>query len=217
MVRLTLMQKERDRRGGPQYGGLCHGLSRLAGRRRRPGQFMRRQARSSSRSHIKFQAGLNEDLAATALWGTPAGRDARRRRLSTACSASGTARARASTAPAMCFRHANAAGTSKHGGVLVMAGDDHGAESSTVPHQSEFALARCDDPDPQPGRRAGTLSTTASMARRCRAIRACGSASNACMTRSNRPAVIEAGLDRVQARHPARLQDAAGRPQHPPE
>ena len=38
------------------------------------------------------------------------------------------------------FRHANSAGTSKHGGVLVMAGDDHGAESSTVPHQSEIAL-----------------------------------------------------------------------------
>ena len=32
------------------------------------------------------------------------------------------------------------AGTSPHGGVLVMAGDDHGAKSSTVPHQSEFAL-----------------------------------------------------------------------------
>ena len=38
------------------------------------------------------------------------------------------------------FRHANAAGTSEHGGVLVLMGDDHGAESSTVPHQSEFAL-----------------------------------------------------------------------------
>ena len=38
------------------------------------------------------------------------------------------------------FRHANAAGTAKHGGVLVLMGDDHGAESSTVPHQSEFAL-----------------------------------------------------------------------------
>ncbi|MDH3739985.1 MAG: indolepyruvate ferredoxin oxidoreductase family protein, partial [Hyphomicrobiales bacterium] len=38
------------------------------------------------------------------------------------------------------FRHANSAGTSKNGGVLVLMGDDHGAESSTVPHQSEFAL-----------------------------------------------------------------------------
>jgi indolepyruvate ferredoxin oxidoreductase len=38
------------------------------------------------------------------------------------------------------FRHANAAGSSRHGGVLVLMGDDHGAESSTIPHQSEFAL-----------------------------------------------------------------------------
>src|SRR5690606_8466641 len=38
------------------------------------------------------------------------------------------------------FRHANSAGTSKLGGVLVLMGDDHAAESSTVAHQSEFAL-----------------------------------------------------------------------------
>ena len=35
------------------------------------------------------------------------------------------------------FRHANAAGTSKHGGVLVIAGDDHNAKSSTLPHQTD--------------------------------------------------------------------------------
>src|SRR3546814_6796213 len=38
------------------------------------------------------------------------------------------------------FKHANSAGTSKHGGVLVLAGDDHGAKSSTVAHQSEHDL-----------------------------------------------------------------------------
>ena len=55
-----------------------------------------------------------------------------------ACSACGTARARASTAPATCFTHANSAGTSEHGGVLALTGDDHGAESSTLPHQTEL-------------------------------------------------------------------------------
>ena len=35
------------------------------------------------------------------------------------------------------FKHANAAGSSKHGGVLAIAGDDHGAKSSTLPHQSD--------------------------------------------------------------------------------
>ena len=88
----------------------------------------------------------------------------------TACSASGTARARASTARGDVLRHANAAGTSKHGGVLVMAGDDHGAESSTVPHQSEFALLDAMMPDPQSGRRCRSFSTIRSMAGRCRAI-----------------------------------------------
>ena len=79
----------------------------------------------------------------------------------TACSASGTARGRASTARGDVFRHANAAGTSKHGGVLVMAGDDHGAESSTVPHQSEFALLDAMMPILNPAGVAGDSSTTA--------------------------------------------------------
>ena len=39
------------------------------------------------------------------------------------------------------FKHANHAGTSKHGGVLVLAGDDHGAKSSTLPHQSDHMFS----------------------------------------------------------------------------
>ena len=38
------------------------------------------------------------------------------------------------------FRHGNAAGSAKNGGVLCLAGDDHGAKSSTVPHQSDHAF-----------------------------------------------------------------------------
>ena len=38
------------------------------------------------------------------------------------------------------FRHGNAAGTSRHGGVLVLAGDDHVAKSSTLPHQTDHAF-----------------------------------------------------------------------------
>ncbi len=41
------------------------------------------------------------------------------------------------------FKHANAAGTAKHGGVLVLAGDDHAAKSSTLPHQSEHIFKAC--------------------------------------------------------------------------
>ncbi|MFP3386870.1 hypothetical protein, partial [Tritonibacter sp. SIMBA_163] len=39
------------------------------------------------------------------------------------------------------FKHANFAGTSRHGGVLALAGDDHACKSSTVPHQSEHAFS----------------------------------------------------------------------------
>jgi indolepyruvate ferredoxin oxidoreductase len=41
------------------------------------------------------------------------------------------------------FRHANAAGTPRHGGVLVLAGNDHAAKSSTLPHQSEHIFKAC--------------------------------------------------------------------------
>ena len=38
------------------------------------------------------------------------------------------------------FKHANNAGTARHGGVLVVAGDDHICKSSTLPHQSEYSF-----------------------------------------------------------------------------
>ncbi len=59
---------------------------------------------------------------------------------STAC---GTARVRASTAPATRLHCANMAGTHKHGGILAIAGDDHGAHSSTYPHQTEYVFQNC--------------------------------------------------------------------------
>ena len=93
----------------------------------------------SNRKTIKFHPGLNEDLAATALWGT------QQAEMRGEGAYDGVFGIWYGKGPGVdrsgdVLRHANAAGTSKHGGVLVMAGDDHGAESSTVPHQSEFAL-----------------------------------------------------------------------------
>src|SRR6266576_1594283 len=68
LVRLCLMQKERDRRAGLHTAGFVTGYrgSPLGGLDQ---QFLR-AARQLAAADIKFQAGINEDLAATALWGS---------------------------------------------------------------------------------------------------------------------------------------------------
>ena len=67
------------------------------------------------------------------------------------------------------FKHANSAGTSRKGGVLALAGDDHGCKSSTLPRQSEYALAGAEIPvlNPPTSRK---CSTSDCMAGRCRAM-----------------------------------------------
>src|SRR5262245_34664619 len=135
LVRLTLMQKERDRRAGLNTAGYVTGYrgSPLGGLDQ---QFMR-AARTLVANDIKFQAGLNEDLAATAVWGTQAAELRREGRFDGVFSiwyGKGPGVDRTGDV----FRHANFAGTSRHGGVLALMGDDHTAESSTTAHQSEF-------------------------------------------------------------------------------
>ena len=90
-------------------------------------------------NHIKFMAGLNEDLAATALWGS------QQAELRGEGKYDGVFGVWYGKGPGLdrtgdVFRHANHAGTSKHGGVLALMGDDHTCESSTSAHQSEFAF-----------------------------------------------------------------------------
>src|SRR4030095_6200132 len=88
---------------------------------------------------IKFHPGLNEDLAATAVWGS------QRAAMWGEGAYDGVFSIWYGKGPGVdrsgdVLRHANAAGTSKHGGVLVMAGGDPGAEASNVPHKREIAL-----------------------------------------------------------------------------
>jgi indolepyruvate ferredoxin oxidoreductase len=135
LVRLTLMQKERDRRAGLNTAGYVTGYrgSPLGGLDQ---QFMR-TARQLVANDIKFQAGLNEDLAATAVWGTQAAELRGEGKFDGVFSmwyGKGPGVDRTGDV----FRHANFAGTSRHGGVLALMGDDHTAESSTTAHQSEF-------------------------------------------------------------------------------
>ena len=130
------MQKERDRRAGLNTAGYRHRLSRLAARRPRPAIHARRPAAQPA-ADIKFQPGINEELAATALWGT------QQAELRGEGKFDGVFGLWYGKGPGVdrsgdVFRHANLAGTSKNGGVLALMGDDHTAESSTTAHQSEF-------------------------------------------------------------------------------
>jgi len=140
LIRLMMLQRARDRRAGLNTAGFVSGYrgSPLGGF----DQALWRAQKHLERSHIKFQPGVNEDLAATAIWGTQQVNLFPRARYDGVFSmwyGKGPGVDRCGDV----FKHANAAGTSRHGGVLVLAGDDHAAKSSTLPHQSEHIFKAC--------------------------------------------------------------------------
>ena len=135
LVRLGLMQKERDRLAGLNTAGFVSGYrgSPLGGL----DQAFYKAQRNLVASDIVFTSGLNEDLAATAVWGAQQAEMRGEGRFD------GVFGVWYGKGPGVdrsgdVFRHANLAGTSPNGGVLALMGDDHTAESSTVAHQSEF-------------------------------------------------------------------------------
>ena len=88
---------------------------------------------------VTFQPGLNEDLAATAIWGT------QQVSLSSGFNRDGVLGLWYGKGPGVdrsgdALKHGNAAGSSAHGGVLAFAGDDHTCKSSSIPHQSDHAF-----------------------------------------------------------------------------
>lgn len=140
LIRLMMLQRVRDQRAGLNTAGFVSGYrgSPLGGF----DQALARARPHLERHHIRFQPGLNEDLAATAIWG------AQQLNLFPGAKYDGVFSMWYGKGPGVdrcgdVFKHANAAGTSKHGGVLVLAGDDHGAKSSTLPHQSEHIFKAC--------------------------------------------------------------------------
>jgi indolepyruvate ferredoxin oxidoreductase len=135
IVRLCLMQKERDRRAGLNTAGYVTGY-RGSPLGTLDLQFIRAQ-RALDKYDVLFQAGVNEDIAATAIWGS------QQAELRGEGKFDGVFGLWYGKGPGVdrtgdVFRHANFAGTSKHGGVLALMGDDHTAESSTTAHQSEY-------------------------------------------------------------------------------
>jgi indolepyruvate ferredoxin oxidoreductase len=140
LVRLMLMQKARDTVAGLNTAGL------VTGYRGSPlgavDTQMQRAQKQLHNSDVTFQFGLNEDLAVTALWG------AQQAEIRGEGKYDGVFGLWYGKGPGVdrsgdAFRHANMAGTSKNGGVLVAMGDDHTGESSTVLHQSEWSLLDC--------------------------------------------------------------------------
>ena len=137
LVRLPMMQQQRDLAAGHKTGGY------ISGYRGSPlgnlDQQMAIAKRHLDQHHIKAQPGVNEDMAATALWGT------QQINLFGDGAYDGVFGMWYGKGPGVdrtgdVFRHANLAGTSELGGVLVLMGDDHTCESSTTAHQSEYGL-----------------------------------------------------------------------------
>ena len=137
LVRLMLMQKARDRQAGLNTAGYVTGyrgspLGAVDLQMTRAGKLL-------TSNDITFQPGLNEDLAATALWGS------QQAELRGEGKYDGVFGLWYGKGPGVdrsgdVMRHANMAGSSKNGGVLMAMGDDHTGESSTVLHQSEWAM-----------------------------------------------------------------------------
>ncbi len=137
LARLPMLQQERDRQAGLNTAGYISGYrgSPLGGLDIALGK-----AKDLLKQHdIIFQPGVNEELAADALWGTQQLNlydSAQRDGVFGLWYGKGPGVDRSTDA----LKHANAAGSSQHGGVLVLAGDDHASKSSTLAHQSEPIL-----------------------------------------------------------------------------
>jgi len=137
LVRLPMLQKARDRAAGLNTAGFISGYrgSPLGG----VDQALWKASPHLAASDVVFQPGVNEDLAATAVWGS------QQVNLFPGATRDGVFAMWYGKGPGVdrsidVLKHANSAGSSRHGGVLLLAGDDHAAKSSTVAHQSEHVL-----------------------------------------------------------------------------
>ncbi|MEQ9463966.1 MAG: indolepyruvate ferredoxin oxidoreductase family protein [Haliea sp.] len=134
LVRLPMLQHQRDQRAGLNTAAFISGYrgSPLGG----VDQALWKARPWLAKHNVHFQPGLNEDLAATAVWGS------QQTNLFAGARYDGVFGMWYGKGPGVdrsmdVIKHANAFGTSRFGGVLAVAGDDHACKSSTLPHQSE--------------------------------------------------------------------------------
>jgi indolepyruvate ferredoxin oxidoreductase len=140
LVRLPMLQQQRDHAAGLNTAGF------ISGYRGSPlgalDQHLWKAKKHLEGHQVVFQPGVNEDLAATAVWGS------QQVNLYPSAKYDGVFSMWYGKGPGVdrsgdVFKHANSAGSSAHGGVLVLAGDDHAAKSSTLAHQSEHLFKAC--------------------------------------------------------------------------
>ncbi|MEO1311998.1 MAG: indolepyruvate ferredoxin oxidoreductase family protein, partial [Pseudomonadota bacterium] len=143
LVRLPLLQARLDRAAGLETAGFISGYrgSPLGGYDLELGRAKRHLAEYD----ITFEPGLNEDLAATAVWGTQQLSHFGKQRVQ-GVHGYWYGKGPGVDRTADVFRHANMFGTSRYGGVLAFAGDDHAAASSVIPHQTDFLFKTCSIP-----------------------------------------------------------------------
>src|SRR5579872_4213212 len=137
LVRLPMLQRQRDAAAGLDTACFITGYrgSPLGGF----DQALWGARRFLDKNQIKFQPAINEELAATAVWGT------QQVRLFPGAKHDGVFAIWYGKGPGVDrsgdpLKHGNAAGSAPLGGVLLLAGDDHTCKSSTLAHQSELAF-----------------------------------------------------------------------------
>ena len=144
LVRLPMLQRQRDAAAGLNTAGF------ISGYRGSPlgtyDQALWAAKKHLAANHIVFQPGVNEELGATAVWGTQ-----QLDLYPEAKKFDGVFGIWYGKGPGVdrcsdVFKHANMAGTAKHGGVIAIAGDDHISKSSTAPHQSDHIFKACGTP-----------------------------------------------------------------------
>jgi indolepyruvate ferredoxin oxidoreductase len=141
LVRLPMLQRQRDAMARAEHRRLHQRLPRQPAGRLRPGAVAGQEAPAGAEHRVP--ARRERRTGATAVWGTqqldlyPQAKQVRRR-------VRHLVRQGPGRGPLLdVFKHANMAGTSRHGGVIAIAGDDHVAKSSTAAHQSDHIFKAC--------------------------------------------------------------------------
>jgi indolepyruvate ferredoxin oxidoreductase len=138
LVRLPMLQRTRDATAGLNTAGFVSGYrgSPLGGY----DQALWAAKKHLAANHVVFQPGVNEELGATAVWGTQQLDLYPQKKNYDGVFGIWYGKGPGVDRCIDVFKHANMAGTARHGGVIAIAGDDHVAKSSTAPHQSDHVF-----------------------------------------------------------------------------